>query len=157
MSVNKVILIGNVGKDPETRHLEGGNVVSKFSLATSEVYKNKAGEKITNTEWHNIVLWKGLAEVAEKYVRKGTQVYIEGRIRTRSYTDQEGLTKYTTEIIADSMQMLGKKAEGQSTQEHPAAPAGDQDVPKSSNSTGGPSNPVEDLTQGQNEVDDLPF
>ena len=107
MSVNKVILIGNVGKDPETRHLEGGNVVSKFPLATSEVYKNKVGEKITNTEWHNIVLWKCLAEIAEKYVRKGTQLYIEGRIRTRSYTDQGGTTKYTTEIIADSMQMNG--------------------------------------------------
>jgi single-strand DNA-binding protein len=157
MSVNKVILIGNVGKDPETRHLEGGNVVSKFSLATSEVYKNKVGEKITNTEWHNIVLWKGLAEIAEKYVRKGMQLYIEGRIRSRSYTDQEGVTKYTTEIIADSMQMLGKKAEGQSTPEHHTSPAGNQDIPKPANPNNGTSDPIEDLTQGQNEVDDLPF
>jgi len=157
MSVNKVILIGNVGKDPETRHLEGGNVVSKFSLATSEVYKNKVGEKITNTEWHNIVLWKGLAEIAEKYVRKGSQLYIEGRIRTRSYTDQEGNTKYTTEIIADSMQMLGKKAEGQSTPEHLTPSAGIQDIPKPVNSNNGAPDPIEDLTQGQKDADDLPF
>lgn len=157
MSVNKVILIGNVGKDPDTRHLEGGNVVSKFSLATSEVYKNKVGEKITNTEWHNIVLWKGLAEIAEKYVRKGTQLYIEGRIRTRSYTDQGGVTKYTTEIIADSMQMLGKRVEGQSTSEHYTSPAGNQDVSKPVNSNNAIPDATEDLTQGQNDVDDLPF
>jgi len=157
MSVNKVILIGNVGKDPDTRHLEGGNTVTKFSLATSEVYKNKTGEKITNTEWHNIVLWKGLAEIAEKYVKKGSQLYIEGRIRTRSYTDQEGNTKYTTEIIADSMQMLGKKAEGQSTTEHPQSTSENPDTQKPDIVTSGGTSPVEDLTQGPNEVDDLPF
>jgi single-strand DNA-binding protein len=157
MSVNKVILVGNVGKDPDTRHLEGGNTVSKFSLATSEVYKNKVGEKITNTEWHNIVLWKGLAEIAEKYVKKGSQLYIEGRIRTRSYTDQEGITKYTTEIIADSMQMLGKRAEVQSTAEQSQSGSVNPDVQKSGNATTGNAGPIEDLTQGQNEVDDLPF
>jgi single-strand DNA-binding protein len=157
MSVNKVILIGNVGKDPDTRHLEGGNTVSKFSLATSEVYKNKVGEKITNTEWHNIVLWKGLAEIAEKYVRKGSQLYIEGRIRTRSYTDQEGNTKYTTEIIADSMQMLGKRSEGQSTAEQSQPASGTQDTQKPGNATTGNAEPMEDLTQGQTDVDDLPF
>lgn len=109
MSVNKVILVGNVGKDPEVRYLEGGTAVCKFPLATSEVYKNKNGERITNTEWHNIVLWRGLAEIAEKYVKKGSQLFIEGRIRTRSYTDKDGNTRYITEITGDSMQMLGKR------------------------------------------------
>jgi single-strand DNA-binding protein len=154
MSVNKVILVGNVGKDPETRHLEGGNTVSKFSLATSEVYKNKDGEKITNTEWHNIVLWKGLAEIAEKYVKKGSQLYIEGRIRTRSYTDQDNNTKYITEIIGDVMQMLGKKSEG-----------GPQDAPvrqsstsaETAHSSGNPPDIIGDLSKSQNDVDDLPF
>src|SRR6056297_2302990 len=109
MSVNKVILVGNVGKDPETRYLEGGTVVSRFPMATSEVYKNRAGEKITNTEWHNIVVWRGLAEIVEKYVKKGSQLYLEGKIRTRSYDDKDGVKKYITEIVADNMQMLGTK------------------------------------------------
>jgi single-strand DNA-binding protein len=109
MSINKVILVGNVGKDPEIRYLEGGTAVCSFPLATSESYRNRDGEKVTNTEWHNIVLWRGLAEIAERYVKKGTQLYIEGRIRTRSWDDKEGNKRYTTEIIADNMQMLGRK------------------------------------------------
>ncbi len=109
MSVNKVILVGNVGKDPETRYLDEGTAISKFSMATSETYKNKAGERVSNTEWHNIVLWRGLAQVAEKYVKKGTQIYIEGRIKTRSYDDQDGNRKYITEIVGDQMQLLGRK------------------------------------------------
>jgi len=154
MSVNKVILVGNVGKDPETRHLEGGNTVSKFSLATSEVYKNNKGEKITNTEWHNIVLWKGLAEIAEKYVKKGSQLYIEGRIRTRSYTDQDNNTKYITEIIGDSMQMLGKKSEGGQGE-----PADRQQAAssESTQTTGNPPDMTEDLSKSQSGADDLPF
>lgn len=104
--VNKVILVGNVGKDPEVKYLEGNVAVAKFTLATSEVYKNREGQRVEQTEWHNIVLWRGLAEVAEKYVRKGKQLYIEGKIRTRAY--EEGNVKmYFTEIIADSMTMLG--------------------------------------------------
>jgi len=118
MSVNKVILVGNVGKDPETRYLEGGAAVCKFPMATSEVYKNRDGEKITTTEWHNIVLWRGLAEIAEKFVKKGSQLYIEGRIKTRSYNDQDGNTKYITEIVGDNMQMLGRRSEeSQNTQD----------------------------------------
>jgi len=152
MSVNKVILIGNAGRDPETRHLEGGNTVSRFSLATSEVYRNKDGDKITNTEWHNIVLWKGLAEIAEKYVRKGSQLYIEGRIRTRSYTDQEGNTKYTTEIIGDNMQMLGKKTDTTGSTDQTES---DQENRDSQKPTQNNSESLEDLTQ--NSVDDLPF
>ena len=111
MSVNKVILVGNVGKDPETRHLDKGVAVTRFSLATTETYTSKTGEKVSNTEWHNIVAWRGLAEVIEKYVKKGSQLYIEGRLRTTSY-EKEGVKHYTTEILADTMHMLGKR-EGQ--------------------------------------------
>jgi single-strand DNA-binding protein len=111
MSVNKVILVGNVGKDPEIRHLDTGIAVANFPLATSETYTAKNGEKVTTTEWHNIVLWRGLAEVAEKYVTKGRQLYIEGRIRTRNYDDKDGNKRYITEIYGDTMQMLGTKAD----------------------------------------------
>ena len=105
--VNKVILIGNLGKDPEVKHLESGTVLAKFPLATSETYKNKNNEKVTNTEWHNIIFFGPQAEVVEKYVKKGDALYIEGRIRTRSYDDKDGNKKYITEIIGNNMQMLG--------------------------------------------------
>ena len=108
MSVNKVILVGNVGRAPEVRHLDNGATVANFPLATSESYTAKSGERVTNTEWHNIVAWRGLAEVAEKYIQKGRQLYVEGRIRTRSY-EQDGVKKYVTEIFADTIQMLGRK------------------------------------------------
>jgi len=108
-SINKVILIGNLGKDPEIRHLESGVSVANYPIATSEVYKDrKTGEKVTQTEWHNIVLWRGLAEISEKYLKKGDKVYIEGKLRTRSWQDQEGNNRYTTEVIADNLTMLGK-------------------------------------------------
>ena len=107
--VNKVILIGNVGGDPDVKYLEGGVAVARFSLATSEVYNNKNGERVTQTEWHNIVLWRNLAQIAEKYVRKGMMLYIEGRIRTRSWDDQNGVKRYTTEIYGDNFQMLSRK------------------------------------------------
>ncbi|PTX22840.1 single-strand binding protein [Pontibacter mucosus] len=106
-SVNKVILIGNLGKDPEVRHLEGGVAVARFPIATSETFKDKNGQKQERTEWHNIVVWRGLAEVAEKYLRKGNSVFIEGKIRTNSYQDKEGVQRYSTEIVADNMTMLG--------------------------------------------------
>ena len=109
MSVNKVILVGNVGKDPEVRHLDKGVSVANFPLATTETYLAKNGEKVSTTEWHNIVLWRGLAEVTEKYVTKGRQLYIEGRLRTRSWDDKDGVKRYTTEIYADVMQLLGKR------------------------------------------------
>ncbi len=112
MAVNKVILIGNVGKDPEVRHLDSGVAVANFPLATSETYTAKNGERVTTTEWHNIVLWRGLAEVAEKYVTKGRQIFIEGRIRTRSYDDKDGNKRYVTEIYGDNMQLLGSKRDG---------------------------------------------
>ena len=109
--VNKVILVGNLGKDPEVRHLEGGAVVANFPLATSESYKDRSGNRVDQTEWHNVVVWRGLAEVAEKYLKKGNQVYVEGKIRTRSWDDKDGVKRYTTEIVADQMTMLGKKDE----------------------------------------------
>jgi len=108
MSVNKVILIGNAGRDPEVRYLDNGVAVATFTLATSERgYTLQNGTQVPErTEWHNIVLWRGLAEVAEKYVRKGDKLYIEGKIRTRSYDDQNGVKRYVVEIFADNMEML---------------------------------------------------
>lgn len=114
MSLNKVLLIGNVGKDPEVRHLEIGAVTASFSLATSERYKDRNGEVKDITEWHNIVCWRGLAEIVEKYVKKGTQLYIEGKIRTRSYQDRDGNTRYITEINADDIRFVGRKSDGES-------------------------------------------
>ncbi len=110
MSVNKVILIGNVGKDPEVRYIEANNVsVAKFPLATSESYKNKNGERVTNTEWHNIVMWRNLSQFAEKYIKKGSQIFVEGKITSRSYEDKEGNKRYITEVIVDNVRLLGKR------------------------------------------------
>ncbi len=111
MSVNKVILVGHVGQDPEVRYLDNNTPVCTIRMATSDVYKNKSGERVTTTEWHNVVLWRGLAEVAEKYVKKGSQIYIEGKLRTRSWDDKDKNKRYTTEIVADVMQLLGKRAD----------------------------------------------
>jgi len=108
--VNKVILIGNLGKDPEVRHLDNGRAVANFSLATSENYKNREGEKVTTTEWHNIVLWTPLAEIAEKYLNKGNQIYLEGKLTNRSYEDKEGNRKYITEVVGQNLTMLGGRA-----------------------------------------------
>lgn len=116
--VNKVILVGNLGKDPETRHLENGAVVTKFPIATSESYKTKDGNKVEQTEWHNVVLWRGLAEVADKYLKKGNSVYIEGKIRTRSWDDKDGNKKYFTEIVGDNLTMLGGRKSENEPAEH---------------------------------------
>ena len=118
MSLNKVMLIGNVGRDPEIRYLEGNNQgggtkVATFTLATTERYRDRNGELRENTEWHNIVAWRQTADVVERFVKKGTQLYIEGRLRTRSYTDQQGIKKYTTEINADNLQLLGRRQDDQ--------------------------------------------
>ena len=113
MSLNKAMLIGNFGRDPEVRYLEGNNgaKVATFTLATTERYRDRNGETRENTEWHNIVAWRNTADVVERFVKKGTQLYIEGRIRTRSWDDQTGNKRYTTEIIADTLQLLGKKSD----------------------------------------------
>lgn len=117
MSLNKVMLIGNVGKEPEIRYLDkqSNSKVASFSLATTERYKDRNGEMRELTEWHNIVAWRNSAEIVEKYVHKGTQLYIEGRIRTRSWDDQNGNKRYTTEINVDNLQLLGRKADSQDT------------------------------------------
>ncbi len=122
MSVNKVILIGNVGRDPEVRYLDNGVAVATLTLATSERgYTLQNGTQVPErTEWHNIVLWRGLAEVAEKYVHKGDKLYIEGKIRTRSYDDQNGVKRYVVEIFADNMEMLSARQSGATSQ--PVAP-----------------------------------
>jgi len=109
MSINKVILVGNVGKDPVIRYFDKGVAKVTFPLATSESFTNQQGETITSTEWHNIVLWRALAEVAEKTVKKGAQVYVVGKIKTRSYVDKDGNNKYITEILADALLVLDKK------------------------------------------------
>jgi len=139
--VNKVILVGNLGKDPEVRNLENGATVANFTMATSETYKDKTGEKKVITEWHNIVLWRGLADIAAKYLHKGDQVYIEGKLRTRSW-EKEGVTRYTTEIVGDNMTLLGSRPGGSG--ERAAAPQYSQG--------GG-----EDLKGAPDATDDLPF
>lgn len=141
--VNKVILVGNLGKDPEIWTFEDGTKKASFSLATTESYKDKMGNKVDQTEWHNIVLWRGLAGVAEQYLKKGSSVYIEGKIRSRSYQDKDGNTKYITEIFADNMTMLGgRNTEG-------GQPQG---VPQNEQM---PSQP--DPLSEKTEPDDLPF
>ncbi len=135
--VNKVILIGNLGKDPEVRSIESGAKVASFPLATNETYKGKDGAKVEQTEWHNIVVWRGLAELAEKYLRKGSQIYLEGRIKTRSWDDKDGNKRYITEIVGDNMTFLGKPmGEGDSqktpppvNEDYSPAAAEDEDLP----------------------------
>ncbi|MFT7613128.1 MAG: single-strand DNA-binding protein [Parvicellaceae bacterium] len=143
-SVNKVILIGNLGKDPEVKYLEGGTAVANFSIATSETYKNKNGGLTTSTEWHNIVVWKKLAEITEKYLKKGNKVYIEGKMRTRSWEDQDGNTRYSTEVVADNLTMLGGKNDN--TDSSNSKPEANNSVEK----------PKTDFAAGKEE-DDLPF
>ena len=128
--VNKVILIGNLGKDPEVKYLDSGVAVANFSLATTESYKNKEGERVSQTEWHNVVLWRGLAEVAEKWLKKGSSVYIEGKIRNRKWEDKDGNTRYTTEILADNMTMLGKKDAGSSETSESTTTTTEESIPQ---------------------------
>ncbi len=107
--INKVVLVGNLGKDPELRYLDNGTAVTKFPLATTETFKNKNGDKVSHTEWHFVVMWRGLAETAGKFLKKGMLVYVEGKIKSRSFTDKSGNLKHITEIIADYMNILTKK------------------------------------------------
>ena len=162
MSVNKVILVGNVGKDPETRYLDETTAITKFPLATSETYKNKAGERVSTTEWHNIVLWRGLAQVAEKYVKKGSQIYIEGRIKNRSYDDAEGNRKYITEIVGDQLQLLGKRPDdgGQGSQQQAAAGGQAAQAPaQTAQAPAQEAKPEKEapFSSDDNGADDLPF
>jgi single-strand DNA-binding protein len=131
--VNKAILVGNLGKDPEIKALDSGVKVATFSIATTETYKDREGKRVDSTEWHNIVLWRGLAEIAEKYLKKGNSVYVEGRIKTRSWDDKDGNKRYTTEIVGDNLTMLGgKPGQGNSGDPGPAVvnePAGPSAAP----------------------------
>ena len=146
--INKVILVGNLGKDPEVRYLEGGTAVANFPIATSETYKDKTtGEKKTNTEWHNIVLWRGLAEIAEKYLKKGNQIYLEGKLQTRQWQDKDGNNRYSTEVIGNNLQMLGRKEDNNTTATTPSAASAEKPTPT----------PTPEIDKSTNEVDDLPF
>ena len=164
MSINKVILVGHVGKDPVVRYFDKGVVKASFPLATSESYTNQQGETITSTEWHNIVLWRSLAEVAEKTVKKGTQLYIVGKIKTRSYVDKDGVNKYITEILADIMIALEKKQsstsyqteqKGEDFSKNTVSEPSETYNAGSSTQTNDPSSADKDFP-GQDE-DDLPF
>ena len=161
------MLIGNVGRDPEVRYLEGNAKVATITLATSERFKDRNGELRENTEWHNIVAWRANADVAEKFIHKGTQIYVEGRLRTRSYTDQAGVKKFTTEIQADTIQLLGRRPDADGApqqggypsqggyQQRPAQPQGySAPQPQSYAAPQQPSYsaPVDDVPG-----DDLPF
>ena len=152
--VNKVILIGNLGADPEVRHLQNGASVANFRIATSETYKDKpTGERREQTEWHSIVAWRGLAEITEKYLRKGTKVYVEGKLRTRKWQDKDGIERFTTEIHADEMTMLDRPGGGDGGAQSSAS----RPVERTSNTS--PSTPPVQTTYAASseEVDDLPF
>lgn len=149
--INKVILVGNLGRDPEMRYTQNGVAICSFSLATSETYRDRtSGEKVTQTEWHNIILWRGLAETAEKYLRKGSSVYIDGKIRTRKWEDQQNQIRYTTEIIADTMQMLDRRDSSTAPSQTAVQPAAASEQPLPA------SEQPADVTAPP-EPDDLPF
>lgn len=151
MSVNKVILVGRLGKDPETRYMTSGEAVTNVTLATSENWKDKSGEKQEKTEWHNLVFYRRLAEIAGEYLKKGSQIYVEGKLATRKWQDKEGKDRYTTEIIVSEMQMLGGKASGGSFEV--------MDKPASSAPAAAPpaSRPAPAKSNFDNFDDDIPF
>jgi single-strand DNA-binding protein len=146
--VNKVTLIGNLGKDPDLQYLEGNIAVAKFPLATTETFKDKTGNLVSQTEWHTVVLWRGLAELAQKYLHKGSLVYIEGRLRTRSWEDKDKNRRFSTEIVGDNLVMLDKRRDGN----------GDDPVIDTTHTATDSFN-EQDLSynQGEGDKDNLPF
>lgn len=152
MSLNKVILIGNVGNEPEVQYIQENVPVAKFSLATNETYRTKEGDRVTNTEWHNIVIWRGLAKVVEQYVKKGSKLYIEGKITTRQY-EKDGQTKYFTEIVGRNMIMLDKRDDVSGTDNTANVPQNQSQNQKDNKSTETNVPEFDDF----NDVDDLPF
>ena len=162
MALNKVLLIGNVGKDPEVRHLESGAAVATITLATSERYRDRNGETRELTEWHTVIAWRQLADLAENYIRKGSQIYVEGKIRSRSWDDQNGQKRYVTEIQADTIQLLGRRADNPAAQPQPQpqnyggynAPSQQHHAPAQPQQTTPIVSPA-DLTDDG--TDDLPF
>jgi single-strand DNA-binding protein len=154
-SVNKVILIGNLGRDPEVRYMPSGDAVANITIATTETWKDKGGEKQEQTEWHRVAMFGKTAEIAGEYLKKGSQVYIEGKLQTRKWTDKEGQERYTTEIRADRMQMLGSRSGGS---ERMAPP--DEDAPPRSTATAAPAKKAAGAGKGggfDDLEDDIPF
>ena len=149
--INKVMLIGNLGKDPEVRHLEGGSAVARFSIATNENYQDRNGEWQTQTEWHNVVAWRALAERAEKQLKKGSLVYLEGKLTTRKWQDQNGNDRYTTEVVARTLRILERRETnlGQEGNMSGSLPGAQNDFPTVEKTVSQPVSPPED--------DDLPF
>jgi single-strand DNA-binding protein len=145
MSLNKVMLIGRLGKDPEVQHFDSGAIKASFSLATSESYTNKSGERVEQTEWHNVIIWGKQAEIADRYLRKGTQVYIEGKIKTRSWEDRDGNKRYMTEIEVLRFQMLGGRNDNENA------------APSNSDSRVTADTAPKNAEASVEEVDDLPF
>lgn len=143
--VNRVMLIGNLGKDPDVQFLDGNIAVAKFPLATTETFKDRTGKLVSQTEWHTVVLWRGLAELAQKYLHKGSLVYIEGRLKTRSWEDKEGIRKFATEVVGDNLIMLDKRTGDGTHGSHTASETGAQ-----------PFNSGEVPPVGE-PADDLPF
>jgi single-strand DNA-binding protein len=153
-SVNKVILVGNVGRDPEIRYMPSGDAMANLSLATTDTWKDKNGEKQEKTEWHRVVIFGKTAEVAGQYVKKGSQIYIEGRLQTRKWTDKEGQEKYSTEIVADRMQMLGSRGGGDAPMDRESAPSAafeSRVAPSGGNPKPAPKPGIDDMD------DDIPF
>jgi single-strand DNA-binding protein len=149
-SINKVILIGNLGRDPETRYTTDGAAVANVTLVTTDVWKDKAGEKQERTEWHRVVFFGRLAEIAGEYLKKGSPVYVEGRLQTRKWTDKEGQEKYTTEIVASDMKMLGSRSGG-------SEPATRERAPAAAATTGGGGQAKKGGGAFDDMDDDIPF
>ena len=144
--VNRVMLIGNLGKDPDVQNLEGNIAVAKFPLATTETFKDRSGKLISQTEWHIVVLWRGLADLASKYLHKGSLVYIEGRLRTRSWGDKEGHRKYATEVVGDNLIMLDKRLDsGASPSTHSSSDDHTNDIHGTANPPAEEPDPSESL------------
>ena len=155
--INKVILVGNLGQQPELRYTPNGIAVCSLRMATSESYTDRAsGERVTTTEWHNVVLWRGLAETAGKYLKTGSQVYIEGKLKTRQWQDQQGQNRYTTEVVADAMQLLGPAPGKDNAQPQAAAPKQSAAATQAS-APAAPVAPVQAAQATAGKADDLPF
>lgn len=165
--VNKVILIGNVGTDPEVRAMEGGTKVARLRLATTERFRDRqTGENKEHTEWHSVTLWRGLADVVDRFVHKGSQIYVEGRIRTREWTDQQGNKRFSTEIVADTMNLLGRRNEGGQVSDHtgtytatprPATAQPAYQQPQAAPTYQQPAPQQPQVVTPQEDPDDLPF
>ena len=150
MSVNKVILVGNLGRDPETKYTSAGQAVCKFSLATSESFKDRNGERQKRTEWHKIVVWGKQAEIAQQYLKKGAQIYLEGRIQSREWTDKEGQKRTSYEIVATNFRMLGSRSDSMGTAAHSQAPVGHSEADA-------PAPPADDQAGPEVTDEDIPF